>query len=134
MEKKLSGKFLNELCDCDRYIRWICTRCIVEEREFTRDYFEEHTVFEGNEKETKSFWCLCGSAVPEDTRIRCTWCKRRHLPEDQWLREYEEVGSKLPFFDNNPDYPRWTQGEDRKYVTPYPKLGYHRPGDDVSTS
>ncbi|CAI6094678.1 unnamed protein product [Clonostachys chloroleuca] len=80
-------------------------------REFTRHYFDEHTVWEGNEKETKSFWCLCGSAVPEDTRIRCTWCKRHHLPEDQWLREYEEVGPKLPFFDNNPDYPRWTQGE-----------------------
>ncbi|KAK7219582.1 hypothetical protein V2G26_007585 [Clonostachys chloroleuca] len=52
MEKELSGKFLNELCDCDPYTRWIC-----------------------NEKETKSvwdrrcFWCLCGSAVPEDTRI-----------------------------------------------------------------
>jgi hypothetical protein len=65
MEKELSGKFLNELCDCDRYIRWICTRCIVEEREFTRDYFEEHTVFEGNEKETKSVWDRrCASLYP----------------------------------------------------------------------
>ncbi|VUC23477.1 unnamed protein product [Clonostachys rosea] len=132
MENELSGKFLNELCDCDRYTRWICTRCIVEERKFTRDYFDEHTVLEGDEEETKSFWCLCGSPVPENTRIRCTWCKRRHLPEDQWLTEYDEVGSKLPFFDDNPDYPRWTEDEDRKYVTPYHKLGYHRPGDDVS--
>lgn len=45
-EKEVAGKFLNELCDCDRYTRWICLKCKKEEDNFTKDYFDKHTVME----------------------------------------------------------------------------------------
>ncbi|KAI8653820.1 hypothetical protein NCS56_01337200 [Fusarium sp. Ph1] len=45
-EKEVAGKFLNELCDCDRYTRWICLKCKKEENAFTKDYFDKHTVME----------------------------------------------------------------------------------------
>lgn len=42
-EKEVIGKFLNELCDCDVFERWICTRCESEEVEFMIEYFSNHT-------------------------------------------------------------------------------------------
>lgn len=45
-EKELADKFLNELCDCDRYTRWICLKCKKEEDAFTKDYFDKHTLME----------------------------------------------------------------------------------------
>lgn len=53
-EKGLQGKFLNTLCDCDIYKRWICWKCVREEREFDRKYYDEHTVLEGHSDETKT--------------------------------------------------------------------------------
>jgi hypothetical protein len=46
------------------------------------------------------FWCICGEAVPNETVPRCTWCKRRHRPEDEWWDEWEEIGRWMPLFDN----------------------------------
>lgn len=43
LESELRGKFLNELCDCDIYTRWICHKCVREERKFTRQYYEKYT-------------------------------------------------------------------------------------------
>ncbi|RSL74006.1 hypothetical protein CEP53_000566 [Fusarium sp. AF-6] len=75
-----------------------------------------------------NLWCMCGETIPRDTRMRCTWCKRRHLPEEDWFDEWETIGSKMPWFDDDPDYPHW-QTDRNKYPVPYPKLGYTRPGD-----
>ena len=40
--QEVRGKFLNELCDCDIYTRWICYKCVIEERRFTLDYYKNH--------------------------------------------------------------------------------------------
>ncbi|KAM5349364.1 hypothetical protein ACJ41O_005869 [Fusarium nematophilum] len=45
-EEQVVGKFLNELCDCDMYTRWICTRCKKEEMAYSRAYFYKHTKME----------------------------------------------------------------------------------------
>lgn len=37
-EEELKGKFLSELCDCDLYTRWICTRCYEDVEKFTDAY------------------------------------------------------------------------------------------------
>ncbi|GKT61718.1 hypothetical protein ColTof4_02651 [Colletotrichum tofieldiae] len=42
-EKKINGKFLNELCDCDLYKQWICIKCYQEINKFSSDYFQNHT-------------------------------------------------------------------------------------------
>jgi hypothetical protein len=91
------------------------------------------------------FWCLCGATVPEETWPRCTWCKRRHLPQSQWYQEVEELearesrielvgvqslpGSKLiPSLTEkqNPDYPYWVTDASGGYPVPYPPLGSSR--------
>ena len=46
MQYDLEGQFLNELCDCDVYTRWICQKSVKEERKFTREYYHEHTIFD----------------------------------------------------------------------------------------
>lgn len=43
VEATLKGKFLNELCDCDIFTRWICRKCVKAELEFTWDYYKKHT-------------------------------------------------------------------------------------------
>ncbi|KLO96971.1 uncharacterized protein FFNC_15076 [Fusarium fujikuroi] len=127
-EKEVEGKFLNERCDCDIYTRWICVRCEDEERETAWKYFEEQTELDGNwivredmdygddfeptktlpdHAFDRAFWCTCGKTVSQRTVPRCIWCKRRHLPESEWNQEFQDIGSKHPFFDNDPDYPRW---------------------------
>jgi hypothetical protein len=53
-EEQLRGCFLSELCDCDRYARWICSKCVKEEQKFTNEYYDKHTVFEGDRESTKS--------------------------------------------------------------------------------
>ncbi|KAF4333505.1 hypothetical protein FBEOM_12687 [Fusarium beomiforme] len=149
-EEEVAGKFLSERCDCDVYTRWICVRCEEDERKTTRRYFDERTQMEwdwvvsedvssGDDYEpsktmqdhqhVRAFWCTCGKTVSQRTVPRCTWCKRRHLPEDEWYEEYKDSGSKLPFFDDDPDYPRWVSDENGKYPTPYPRLGYRRRGE-----
>ena len=45
-EADVKGQFLNELCDCDRYTRWICDPCRREETSLYRDYFSKHTLME----------------------------------------------------------------------------------------
>ena len=42
-ETVVKDKFLNRLCDCDAYTRWICHKCKVEENNFTDDYMKNHT-------------------------------------------------------------------------------------------
>ena len=54
LEDELRGNFLNELCDCDLYTRWICSKCVEEEYLFTRSYYDNHTELEGNSDATKS--------------------------------------------------------------------------------
>ncbi|CAG9945745.1 unnamed protein product [Clonostachys rosea f. rosea IK726] len=181
VEEEVKGQFLNELCDCDPWARWICTRCKIEESDFDTEYCKKHTLKEfywgdlgtgenedpgrrnrergtanGGEKGDSSdldeeedsgseelgrpsitiidhafevaFWCTCGKALEDDNPIRCTWCRRRHLPEDDWYRDGRDG---LPFFDNDPDYPKWTSGSNGHYPNPYPKLGYVREGDVI---
>ncbi|EWY84032.1 hypothetical protein FOYG_13810 [Fusarium oxysporum NRRL 32931] len=146
-EKGVSGMFLNERCDCDVYTRWVCVRCEEEERMTARKYFAERTEMEwnwivredidyGDDFEPsktlhdhafeRAFWCTCGKTVSHMTVPRCIWCRRRHLPEGEWHQERQDIGSKHPFFDNDPDYPRWVSDENNKYPTPYPRLGYQR--------
>lgn len=48
--EKIQGKFLNELCDCDIYTRWICHKCVLEERQFTRDHYSNHTAHEWDDR------------------------------------------------------------------------------------
>ncbi|SPJ78305.1 uncharacterized protein FTOL_06694 [Fusarium torulosum] len=151
-ETELEGKFISERCDCDIYKRWICVGCDDEERQATRKYFDEHTRMEwdwmtrddvdfGDDSEPsktlrdhafeRAFWCTCGKTVPHSTVPRCMWCKRRHLPETEWHNERQAIGSKHPFFDNNPDYPRWVAGANNEYPNPYPRLGYRRAGEPI---
>ncbi|TIC95055.1 hypothetical protein CH35J_008791 [Colletotrichum higginsianum] len=151
-EAEVAGQFLNELCDCDSYRRWICTRCRRQEDVDYYEYKEKRMLMEwdldnswdsevpyppSKMMQDHAFdcviWCQCGAVVPEDQRPRCIWCKRRHLPEDRWTREYEEVGMWLPFFEEDPNYPNWVTGTN-EYPSPYPRLGYSRPGDDVDSS
>ncbi|KAI8170285.1 hypothetical protein K4K49_004969 [Colletotrichum sp. SAR 10_70] len=64
--------------------------------------------------------------------LKCMWCKRRHRPEVEWWNEATELKragtSGNPFYDLG--YPNWMTDDDGKYPTPYPKLGYDRPGED----
>ena len=147
--EEVKGRFLNELCDCDIYTRWICHKCVVQERHFTWEHYRNNTAHEWDDGDNRywtardenrqpkskvmgdhqhdimvcnrfprpnktlgdevaleltfghrQFFCPCGAYVPQEARPRCTWCKRRHLPRSEWRREYEEVGSKMPFFDD----------------------------------
>ncbi|KAH6887026.1 hypothetical protein B0T10DRAFT_407001 [Thelonectria olida] len=138
-EADVSGKFLNELCDCDLFERWVCRGCNHAEREAGSEYLEKHTKFEWHpedgEKPTKTMrdhafvravWCVCGMEVPQETRPRCILCKRSHLPDGAWDDEWERVGSKMPYFDNDPCYPRWVTDRDGNYPKPYPELEYDR--------
>ncbi|KZZ89414.1 hypothetical protein AAL_07713 [Moelleriella libera RCEF 2490] len=45
-ERDVEGKFLNELCDCDRYTRWVCLPCYEAEQRFVEKYFDECTKME----------------------------------------------------------------------------------------
>jgi hypothetical protein len=45
-ENELRGQFLNELCDCDIYERWICPKCVKREHQFTREYYKNHTKYD----------------------------------------------------------------------------------------
>ncbi|KAF5667136.1 hypothetical protein FHETE_5839 [Fusarium heterosporum] len=133
-EKEIAGKFLNERCDCDTYTRWICIDCEGEERKTAHQYFDEHTEMEwdwvitdnidfGDDVEPsktlhdhafeRAFWCTCGKLVPYS----------------EWDRERQEIGSKHPFFDDDPNYPRWVSDSNHNYPHPYPRLGYQRVGD-----
>ncbi|KPM39546.1 hypothetical protein AK830_g7001 [Neonectria ditissima] len=143
VETEVAGKFLSQLCDCDLYKRWICAKCAEEELQFSTGYLNNHTKQEWEWDATqyeveqgytpskiirdqafdRAFWCVCGAQPDASVRPRCTWCKRRHLPEEEWLEEFEHVGSKLPFFDNNLDYPRWISDANGSYPVPYPRLG-----------
>ena len=46
LELSLKGKFLNELCDCDVFTRWICRKCIQEEQKWTQEYYRKYTASE----------------------------------------------------------------------------------------
>ncbi|KIW89153.1 uncharacterized protein Z519_10005 [Cladophialophora bantiana CBS 173.52] len=146
--EEIQGNFLNELCDCDIYTRWICHKCAGEEEEFTRDHYANNTAHEWDEQRWKDgegktkmmidhqhpimFFCPCGAYVPTDTRPRCTWCKRRHLPETEWSQEFVEVGSKMPIFDSDPCYPPYVGDTTAADIwsdlgRPYPPLQYDGP-------
>ncbi|KAI0382293.1 hypothetical protein F5Y04DRAFT_253418 [Hypomontagnella monticulosa] len=137
LENELKGKFLNETCDCDRYTRWICRRCVEQERRETKAYYEKHTVREVDDYEHYEefydltmvrrddqfdilFYCTCGAFVPQDMRPRCAWCKRRHSPPEEWGRERREV-ERLPVDDGS--YPVFGPA----YPHGYPELPYKGP-------
>lgn len=52
LERELEGWFLNKLCDCDIFTRWIRSKCTKEERTFAQEYYRNHTAVDGND-ETK---------------------------------------------------------------------------------
>ncbi|KAI1475093.1 hypothetical protein F4774DRAFT_398384 [Daldinia eschscholtzii] len=137
LEEQLKGKFLNELCDCDRYRRWICFKCEKQEYKEAREYRKKHTVLETDDypryvqdcDSTKCmvdhqfdvlFYCICGAFVPEEARPRCTWCKRKHRPEEEWGDEWREM-EKIPF-DEEGCYPIFDP-----YATSYVTLAYNGP-------
>lgn len=126
LESELAGKFLNDLCDCDMYMRWICNKCVSEGKSWTREYYDKCTVLEGGgvSKEvmdhqfTRDFYCVCSATVPQDTRPRCTWCKRRHLPEKEWHERYQRLRREVHPFDD-PCYPHWERGSSGSFELPY---------------
>ncbi|KAH7161486.1 hypothetical protein EDB81DRAFT_715013 [Dactylonectria macrodidyma] len=146
VEKDVSGQFLNELCDCDVFERWICTKCKGEESRLSKQYLKQHTIVEGDfgwddlffqlsptkaildNRTDRLFWCMCGAKISDDARPRCTLCKRRHLPERLWEGEWIEVGCRMPWIDDDPDYPHWVTDLRGHYPNPYPELGTNRAG------
>ncbi|KAH7151767.1 hypothetical protein B0J13DRAFT_546775 [Dactylonectria estremocensis] len=148
VEKDVSGKFLNELCDCDVFERWICTKCKDEEGQLSKQYLRQHTIVEGDfgwddlffqlsptkaihdrrHNTDRLFWCMCGAKIDDDARPRCTLCKRHHLPEEMWAEEWREVGHKMPWIDEDPHYPHWVTDRRGNYPNPYPELGPNRFG------
>ncbi|KAI1266021.1 hypothetical protein F5Y18DRAFT_384318 [Xylariaceae sp. FL1019] len=147
MEANLKGSFLNELCDCNRYRRWICARCVWEEKEETSAYYQEHTISETHDWETFEemydatkrvndhqfellFFCTCGSVVPQDQIMRCTWCKRRHRPEGEWHAEHQESENNIPgYVDDDGCYPQYSPRLYERDMTwdGYPALRYNGP-------
>jgi hypothetical protein len=59
VEEEVKGQFLNELCDCDPWARWICTRCKIEESDFDTEYCKKHTLKE-------FYWGDLGTGENED--------------------------------------------------------------------
>ncbi|KAK3395069.1 hypothetical protein B0H63DRAFT_387828, partial [Podospora didyma] len=102
MEDEVRGKFLHELCDCDIFHRWVFQKCACEERVAATAYFEEHTskipayTYKAlGDKNTNTqkirryedifyIYSPCGANVPKKSRLRCSFCKRQHLPRHQW--------------------------------------------------
>ncbi|CZT25107.1 uncharacterized protein RCC_10836 [Ramularia collo-cygni] len=54
VEQELQGRYLNVLCDCDVYKRWVCWKCVREEQNFSGHYYHDHTVLDADSDETKS--------------------------------------------------------------------------------
>ncbi|KAK3332577.1 hypothetical protein B0T19DRAFT_439402 [Cercophora scortea] len=144
-EDQLKGRFLSELCDCHIFRRWICSKCVVEEHKEFRAYRRNFTAPEFNPDEDVEYkrfigtsWiqdhqfmryllCPCGDKVPPGFRLRCTWCKRRHLPYEDWHDEYRQVGGdRMSWIDDDPTYPVWVTDHRRKYPSPYPPLRYNQ--------
>ncbi|KAK3682784.1 hypothetical protein B0T22DRAFT_471962 [Podospora appendiculata] len=142
-EDQLKGRFLSELCDCNIFRRWVCSKCVVEEQQEFAEYRRNFTAPEFVPEEDLEYerfvgtsWiqdhqfiryllCPCGDKVPQGFRLRCTWCKRRHLPHADWHDEYRQLGGdRMPWIDDDPTYPVWVTDHRRKYPTPYPPLRY----------
>ncbi|KAK0712438.1 hypothetical protein B0T26DRAFT_649143 [Lasiosphaeria miniovina] len=140
-ESEVRGKFLSELCDCDMFRRWICNKCHLEEEQESKAYYAKHTDEYGwiigphygpcdtktvinRQNAIQLLYCPCGANVPPESRLRCSLCKRRHLPEWEWRREILEGGTGMPWFDDDPNYPHWLPylGLPTKYPDPYPPL------------
>ncbi|KAI1090671.1 hypothetical protein F5B19DRAFT_316754 [Rostrohypoxylon terebratum] len=115
LEDEIRGDFLNERCDCDTVKRWICKKCVMEEERWAEEYYERYTSGDGRNRFNKdygntkrmvgfkfeiSFFCMCGAFVPQHARPRCTWCKRKHRPEDEWFIEMDE-NEATPFDDGS---------------------------------
>ncbi|KAF9873035.1 hypothetical protein CkaCkLH20_09545 [Colletotrichum karsti] len=141
-EREVEGRYLNERCGCNVYTRWICSKCAAAFDREAGQYYSQRTKFDAgwtepttkllhDRQHDRAFWCKCGAAVPDEIDPRCMWCKRRHRPEVEWWHEATELKAAgtpgNPFYD--PAYPEWVTDEDDKYPTPYPKLGYDRPGE-----
>ncbi|KAF7548779.1 hypothetical protein G7Z17_g6825 [Cylindrodendrum hubeiense] len=71
VEKEVSGKFLNDLCDCDVFKRWICTPCKEEEGTFIREYFKNHTLDEGHSDWDNRFFERLPSKGMIDHQFQC---------------------------------------------------------------
>ncbi|KAI6092124.1 hypothetical protein F4821DRAFT_224952 [Hypoxylon rubiginosum] len=140
LEVQLRGRFLNELCDCDRYRRWICLKCVREEETWAWDYYNQYTIREvddvmpghmigGDTKFMRDgethvlFHCTCDALVPMDARPRCSWCKRKHRPESEWDTEMREIQA-IPT-DDDGTYPFYDIHA--VYAESYPSLAYDGP-------
>jgi hypothetical protein len=145
VEEGLTGNFLSALCDCDSYRRWICTKCVKAEVKETNEYLLDHTIAETDYERYKEmygktklvidhqferlFYCSCGSVIPQDTIPRCTWCKRRHRPEDEWDVERREIDSEMPWYvDDYGCYPIYYEEYETGFAgDDYPWLRYTGP-------
>ncbi|CAH0046045.1 unnamed protein product [Clonostachys solani] len=138
VEEEAKGQFLYELCNCDPWARWICTRCKTEESVFDAEYFGNHTLKEFH-------WEDLGTGENEDPGRRNRERGTAHGDgegESSDLDEQEDSGSddwdrpSMTIIDHafevaDPDYPNWTQDGNGHYPNPYPKLGYTHEGDDI---
>lgn len=147
MEERLQGRFLDpSRCDCDRYRRWVCRKCVDAEAREADAYLRHHSRvsqgldellhdfrhptkrFPGGVDDRQPLWlyCPCGAPVPVDTLFRCTWCKRRHRPEREWKDELAEVKATIPpYVDDGGCYPMYSA---ERYATrTYPRLAYDGP-------
>ncbi len=46
LETSLNGQYLNELCDCDTFKRWICSKCVRAEHVETAAMYRRNSVGE----------------------------------------------------------------------------------------
>ncbi|KAK3942687.1 hypothetical protein QBC46DRAFT_405993 [Diplogelasinospora grovesii] len=151
LDHDLKGKFVlsETLCDCDVLRRWICVKCALQEGNEAFDYLKKHTAAESSpcanrelydrvvedvtrevldHQHMRCFFCPCGADVPSDTPLRCTWCKRRHLPDRLWREEWNSLNSAPDMkVKKDPTYPYWrVDPTTEKYPVPYPELPYSR--------
>ncbi|KAI1394305.1 uncharacterized protein F4822DRAFT_44831 [Hypoxylon trugodes] len=144
IEDQVHGEFLNELCDCDVYNRWICPKCAEDEERWTKEYYDKYTALESIEDTYDDFQeyqgltkvmadhqsgilfhCVCGAYVPQEARPRCIWCTRKHRPEYEWYRELEQLLGR-PLDDGS--YPIYDSAYMRSYpILPYTGLVYQKP-------
>ncbi|KAJ9150228.1 hypothetical protein NKR23_g3714 [Pleurostoma richardsiae] len=103
-----------DMCKCDIFSRWICHACVREEYIATKQYESawadvivrnrddfrySHNTWAAAHAQTKFiymkdhryyYWCPCGRSIPQDMRVRCTLCKKRHCYEGYWPRQLRQ--------------------------------------------
>lgn len=121
----------DDYCKCNRYTRWICLKCKLDEDKETLWYYAKCTKFDDGSEESKGmklpdhafnrlYWCPCGARPSSIANVRCIWCKHLHrttvdvsddidVPVTRYLADYNEAGSFIPYFDDDPCYPNCPQ-------------------------